>query len=82
MDEYTKDDAFADFNYLIDNMNFFYQKYGDKYVLICNQQLLGVFCTEDEANQFMINNDIYDKCIMRKCFDFNLANVFCPYKYF
>ena len=70
MNEYTKDDAFADFNFFLDQCNMLYDKYGEKYVVICNQQVLGVFDTEDEANQFTLSERLSGKCIVQQCFKF------------
>ena len=70
MDEYTKENAFEDFNYLIDNMDFFYQQYGDKYIVIQYKTCVGVFDSEEAAVVFIESNNISSNCIMRKCFKF------------
>lgn len=79
MDDYTRENAFKDFDYLIDQMNLLYQEHGNKYVVIQHKTCLGFFDTKEDAYSFINDNRLSCKCIVHQCFD--LSSIYNPYKY-
>jgi len=64
---YTSENRKADFQFFLDEYDNLYKKYGHKFFAIQNQQILGVFDTQDEALQSISQTNEMGTFIVQEC---------------
>lgn len=65
--EYTDDDRKKDFDFFLSNYDDFYEKYGNCYIAIRFEKVLGIFQSTQDAintlsNQYELGDYIVQKC--------------------
>ena len=58
-----------DFEYFFQNMEKFYKKYGQKFVVVKNLGILGVYNTFDEALESTLKTEELGTFLIQECFD-------------
>jgi len=58
-----------DFNYFLENMNDFYRSYGQKFVVVKNQGILGVYENFNNALESTLKTEEMGTFLIQECFD-------------
>jgi len=58
-----------DFNYFLENMNNFYRSYGQKFVVVKNQGVLGVYENFNKALETTLKTEEMGTFLIQECFD-------------
>jgi hypothetical protein len=58
-----------DFNYFLENMKDFYRSYGQKFVVVKNQDILGVYENFDKALESTLKTEKMGTFLIQECFD-------------
>jgi len=59
----------SDFNYFLENMNNFYRSYGQKFVVVKNQGVLGVYENFNKALESTLKTEEMGTFLIQECFD-------------
>jgi len=59
----------VDFNYFLENMKDFYRSYGQKFVVVKNQGILGVYENFDKALESTLKTEKMGTFLIQECFD-------------
>lgn len=65
--EYTDDDRKKDFDFFLSNYDVFYKKYGNCYIAIRKNKIIGVFKEEKQALDIASSEFGYGNFIVQKC---------------
>jgi len=58
-----------DFQYFLENMDALYREYGQKFVAVKNQSILGVYADFNEAFESTLKTEELGTFIIQECFD-------------
>jgi len=58
-----------DFNYFLENMESFYSTYGQKFVVVKNRSVLGVYDNFDDALETTLKTEELGTFLIQECFD-------------
>jgi len=68
-----------DFNYFLENMNKLYRKYGNKFVVVKNQNVLGAYNDFNKALETTLKTEEMGTFLIQECFD-NKEKMVCHFQ--
>ena len=68
-----------DFNYFLENMGNLYRKYGNKFVVLKNQKILGAYDNFNIALETTLKKEEIGSFIIQECFD-NKDKMICHFQ--